>query len=455
MKFIHYIFLISIGLIFHILFGYSILDTYYNFSLNYGMTPHSSNLSEFEIPSNRIVLFILDGSRADTFFDAISRGKTPYLRDIIENRGVYGISFTKVPTESLPCFTAIFSGHFQDGSLALRHLYNIPILTDTILNQSDYSWGIGHMANHLKKMAKKLEIIKKKEIFKPKINGSYNFEVCETMVDYLEKAKKNNKSENYKKLFKNKIIFMLHLDETDDLGHDYGPTSDIMINHHIQMNSYYEKVENAFYDFYHDNKTTFIITSDHGMNPGYHGDDTPECKRNPFVAWGAGIRKAIYREQKPIEEDTPSEWGLDNVSRSDIMQIDIAPLSAGLLGINFPINSFGRVPYDILNVSEKIKSKILFGNMMEIIETYNIKISNRSKSVFFIPYKPLNNYKNKIDDIQKDINNKNYIDEINKTNILINTTLDGIDYVWRYDRPFLKSIITTDIFYGCYFYLFF
>ena len=46
------------------------------------------------------------------------------------------------------------------------------------------------MANHLKKMAKKLEIIKKKEIFKPKINGSYNFEVCETMVDYLEKAKK-------------------------------------------------------------------------------------------------------------------------------------------------------------------------------------------------------------------------------------------------------------------------
>ena len=443
MKFIHYIFLISIGLIFHILFGYSILDTYYNFSLNYGMTPHSSNLSEFEIPSNRIVLFILDGSRADTFFDAISRGKTPYLRDIIENRGVYGISFTKVPTESLPCFTAIFSGHFQDGSLALRHLYNIPILTDTILNQSDYSWGIGHMANHLKKMAKKLEIIKKKEIFKPKINGSYNFEVCETMVDYLEKAKKNNKSENYKKLFKNKIIFMLHLDETDDLGHDYGPTSDIMINHHIQMNSYYEKVENAFYDFYHDNKTTFIITSDHGMNPGYHGDDTPECKRNPFVAWGAGIRKAIYREQKPIEEDTPSEWGLDNVSRSDIMQIDIAPLSAGLLGINFPINSFGRVPYDILNVSEKIKSKILFGNMMEIIETYNIKISNRSKSVFFIPYKPLNNYKNKIDDIQKDINNKNYIDAINKTNILINTTLDGIDYVWRYDRPFLKSIITT------------
>ena len=142
MKFIYFVLLILIGFIFHILFGCGILDIYYNFSLNYGMTPHTANLSESEIPSNRIVLFILDGSRADAFFDALSRGKTPYLRDIIENRGVYGVSHTKVPTESLPCFTAILSGHFQDGSLALRHLYNIPTSSDTILNESDYSWGI-------------------------------------------------------------------------------------------------------------------------------------------------------------------------------------------------------------------------------------------------------------------------------------------------------------------------
>ena len=67
-----------------------------------------------------------------------------------------------------------------------------------------------------------------------------------------------------------------------------------MINQHIEMNSYFEKVENAFYNFYHDNKTTFIITSHHGINPGYHGDDTQACKRNPFMSWGSGIRKAIY-----------------------------------------------------------------------------------------------------------------------------------------------------------------
>lgn len=441
---IYLIVLFIIGIIFHVLFGYSMLDVYYNFSLNYGMTPHSADLSPEEVSSNRVVLFVLDGSRADTFYNALSMGKTPYLRNIIENRGVYGICHTIVPTESLPCFTAISSGHFQDGALAMRHLFKVPTLSDTIFNESDYAWADGWMACVFKDMSRNMECIPKISKFPRRENYVYNFEIMETMIDYLESAKKNKNGENYKNLMKKRITFMLHLDETDDLGHYFGPTGEIMINHHILMSPYYEKVEKAFYDFYQDNKTTFIITSDHGMNPeGFHGDDTVACKRIPFVAWGAGIRKAIHREKKPKGEDTPSHWGLDNIVRRDIMQIDIAPLTAGLLGINFPINSFGRVPLDILDVSDKTKSKILFANMMELIETYKVKISNRTKSVFFKPYGPLIDYQNKINEIQKDINNNYYLEAIEKTHKMINTTLEGIDYVWRYDRLYLKTMITS------------
>jgi len=275
------------------------LDIYYNFSLNYGMTPHSADLSPEEVSSNRVVLFVLDGSRADTFYNALSMGKTPYLRNVIENRGVYGICHTIVPTESLPCFTAISSGHFQDGALAMRHLFKVPTLSDTIFNESDYAWADGWMACVFKDMSRNMECIPKISKFPRRENYVYNFEIMETMIDYLESAKKNKNGENYKNLMKKRITFMLHLDETDDLGHYFGPTGEIMINHHILMSPYYEKVEKAFYDFYQDNKTTFIITSDHGMNPeGFHGDDTVACKRIPFVAWGAGIRKAIHREKK-------------------------------------------------------------------------------------------------------------------------------------------------------------
>ena len=134
------------------------------------------------------------------------------------------------------------------------------------------------------------------------MEGNQNFRVCDTMVDILQKAKENQFEISYSNLKKDKITFLLHLVETDDLSHDYGPSSDIMVKYHLEQNGYYEKVEKAFFDFYQDNKTTFIITSDHGMNenPQYHGDDTPACKNNPFVAWGAGIRKAIYREKNRL-----------------------------------------------------------------------------------------------------------------------------------------------------------
>ena len=56
-----------------------------------------------------------DGLRADFAFASnasqIVPGApervAPYLRDIVENRGVYGVSHTRVPTESRPGHVAI------------------------------------------------------------------------------------------------------------------------------------------------------------------------------------------------------------------------------------------------------------------------------------------------------------------------------------------------------------
>ena len=52
----------------------------------------------------------------------------------------------------------------------------------------------------------------------------------------------------------------------DSLGHKYCPKSEKVINHIIKLDSYFKKIEKTFNDFYHDNKTTFIITADHGMD---------------------------------------------------------------------------------------------------------------------------------------------------------------------------------------------
>lgn len=273
----YFLLIIILFLGFSILFGYSIFDTYYKFSISYGMTPHSPELSEEEIPSKRVVIFLLDGSTSETFFKTLNMGKTPYLREILEKRGVYGYARTQVPTESIPCLRAVSTGHYQDGSLALKHLYHKEVIFDSIYNESNYAWGIGCYGCVFKDTSRNMECKDSSHLIdngRGIITGNQNFRVCDTMGDILQKAKENKFEISYSNLKKDKITFLLHLVETDDLSHDYGPSSDIMVKYHLEQNGYYEKVEKAFFDFYQDNKTTFIITSDHGMNenPQYHGD---------------------------------------------------------------------------------------------------------------------------------------------------------------------------------------
>ena len=327
-----YFLIIIIGCTVHILFGYSMFDIFFKFPLNYGMSPKSANLIEEEIPSNRVALFVLDGTRADSFFESIARGKSPFLRNVIENRGVYGISHTKVPTETKPGLTAICTGHFEDASLALQDLSSHTILSDSIFNQSDFSIGIGLDACMFSDVAKSMHCVPftVQQDYADTGAEENNYKLFDTIINLFEEAKKDKNGEMYKNLNKKKVSFLHHLVQTDTIGHTYGPRSEKLINHLISLDGYFEKIEKAFNNFYEDEKTTFIITADHGMDlRKAHGDGKPECTRTPLVIWGSGIRKAIHREKKPQEEDTPSNWGLDNIVRKDISQIDITALVSG------------------------------------------------------------------------------------------------------------------------------
>ena len=421
------------------------MDVFYKFPLNYGMPSHSANLAKEEILSNRVVLISFDGFRADTFYEAINMGKNPFLENIIKNRGVYGVSHLKVPTESKPCFTAMSKGHFQDGSLALKHIFGKYVNSDSIYKQSNYAWGTGFIIDMFTKDTKNMDNVPlASHPYSDEFYVSYNYNLFHTIIDLLNNAKNNTNSTTYKRLLLDKITFLMHVTETDGLGHKYGPKSDFLKNHLMTLDKNFSSLEKAFYDFYHDNKTTFILTSDHGMNmKKYHGDDDEGCKRVPFLAWGAGIRKSIHREQKPEGEDTPEDWGLNNYVRRDIEEIDIASLAAGLIDINIPINNYGTIPVDILDTSDKIKSKLLFTNFEEIFEIYKMKNETQSKSSFFMPYKPLADSEIQINEIIKDMNNGKYIEAIDKTKIIIKKTLDGIDYLLKYDRLFLEIIVVT------------
>lgn len=129
-------------------------------------------------------LFIADGLRADKLYQFHPDPKTnelttraPYLRHIIEKEGSWGVSHTRVPTESRPGHVAIIAGFYEDVSavtkgpsmlLQGRSLFSIdsfsiatnatypssftflksgwqmnPVNFDSVFNQSEHTWSFG------------------------------------------------------------------------------------------------------------------------------------------------------------------------------------------------------------------------------------------------------------------------------------------------------------------------
>ncbi|KAG2392190.1 hypothetical protein C9374_012442 [Naegleria lovaniensis] len=518
-----YILVIVVGILFHLAYMMSIFDIYFKSPIVHGMDQNSfdrylndSNINLSTVTSSqggsslfakRLVFIVGDGLRADKLFEIVrdkdkmvgddrhqfviqkkkKLGPSPYniyegaidsqitsalsdletsapfIRSKMETVASFGISHTRVPTESRPCHVAMIAGFYEDVSAVTTGWKENPIEFDSVFNQTNYVLQIGSP-----------DVV---HLFKGSHIDTYNYPpemedfamhdkttLDRWVFDKFEQLISHNETVQ-NKLNQDKVIIFLHLLGIDTSGHAYKMGKGYYDSIRY-VDEGVERVHNLISNFFGDNETAFIFTADHGMSSkGSHGDGNPECTRTPLVCWGKGIRPfyegkghiisdgsfpSIAAEEKYVKQ----AWMINPKYRKDIKQADMATLMSALLGIPFPMNNVGILPLSYLNGNEMFRSINLHVNAKQISEQFLKKqdVKKEKTLLFFRHYMKRQDLELKSREITSLIMSGDFEKAQEEIYQLINMGIRGLNYFMTYDWPQLMSTVILG-YIGWMFYL--
>nr|XP_019942836.1 PREDICTED: GPI ethanolamine phosphate transferase 1 [Paralichthys olivaceus] len=438
-----------VGLTVHVVFFISIFDIYFTSPLVHGMAPQTTPLAP---PASRLVLLVADGLRADSLFTLLPNGssRAPYLRSVMEETGTWGVSHTRVPTESRPGHVALIAGFYEDVSAVAKGWKENPVEFDSVFNESRHTWcwgspdilpmfAKGASGDHVDTYTYPAE----EEDFASTDASRLDSWVFTQVKSFFQSAKSN--SSLRASLLEDKNIFFLHLLGIDTNGHAHRPMSQEYLDNIGLVDTGLAELVSIVEDFFgYDGRTAYVFTSDHGMtNWGSHGAGHPSETLTPLVVWGAGVHSALRVTEPQLYDDGYlQDWKLEHLRRVDVSQADIAPLMASLIGVPIPVNSVGVLPLLYLNNSDLFKAESMYTNAIQVLQQFKMKMTQKKEttlSFLFTPYQQLTEseqaeftHKARIQ-----IQLEKYGDAISLCKSLISRSLEGLVYYHTYDRFFL------------------
>merc|ERR1719354_818423 len=438
----------------HSILFFSVFDIYFTSPIIHGVNQVQPENSS---PASRLVLFVADGLRADKFYEADETTRiyrNPYLRSLIKSgKSSWGVSHTRMPTESRPGHVALIAGFYEDVSAITKGWKENPVEFDSVFNQSriTFSWGSPDILPMFAKGATGNHVY----------TSSYpaEFESFDGNADYLDDwvfdkvhkffvdARKNETLNS--QLRQDKVVFFLHLLGIDTNGHAFNPTSLEYLNNIKSVDAGVRKIVQLFDEFYNDSKTAYIFTADHGMTDwGSHGAGLPSETLTPLVAWGSGVATNAncggkLTSQEILQTET---WGLSPNQRCDVNQADVAPLMSSLAGIPVPVNSVGVLPVDYVSDDDITKAQLLLSNARQISAQYVASFSQaKQKSIFFKQFGPLP--PSEVIDLQRKARDQilmgNGAESLALSQLLIKLSLEGLNNYHTYHRTLLYCSITA------------
>ncbi|XP_034663188.1 GPI ethanolamine phosphate transferase 1 [Drosophila subobscura] len=363
-------------LVVHILLLGCIMNIYFQSTIVENLEPQKT-LPELGLkpPADRLVVFIADGLRAESFFEGNCSG-VPHIRQLFEQQGVVGISSGIAPTMSRPGHIAIFAGFNEDPQAAITNFMWNPTPFDSVFNRSRISIGWVHktVADYFTRSRgepPRFETYRATDFTGRFMTDTW---VYEKARDFLTNDENVRQLQNATQL-----VFLVYLFDLDKAGHVFTPLQPEFRErlHETQkkIRQTYELFESAF----NDNRTAYLMTSDHGMSDtGYHGGGTDSEIEMPFYLWGAGVK----RQGPPTEHNfTANEQGLQ-LPLQELNQIQLAPLMSALIGLPPPINNRAPLPLGFLDVSEEYERQALLLNVLQLLSQAKSVMLRHERSFF-------------------------------------------------------------------------
>ncbi|GAA5866720.1 hypothetical protein JCM3774_001969 [Rhodotorula dairenensis] len=417
--------LLLVSLLFHVVYLNSIFSVYFRSQVVDVPERFQVETEGGERLAKRVVLIVGDGLRADKLFQtypnppfadsdplpapirgqdhapADESGETttpaPFLRSFIQaGDAQWGVSHTRVPTESRPGHVALIGGMYEDVSAVTRGWTTNPVPFDSVFNQSSHAFTFGSpdilpMFKLGASDPERVQAFSYDEEAEDFTADAVHLDLW--VLDQLRQLLHSASTDPIldATLREPGVVFFEHLLGLDTTGHSYRPHGP-EYHRNIRVVDYVvAETDKLLRDFYHDDgETAFVFTADHGMSTvGNHGDGHPDNTRTPLVAWGKGVRRRSDWEEPTLHDEYSRDWGLQGVRR-DVEQADIAVLMSVLAGVPIPANSAGRVPLDYLEASPSFRARAAFANAKQLLAEAEAKSDLKmQRALAFRPYPEL------------------------------------------------------------------